>query len=79
MTKELKSKLSDELNNEFSKKVSMEDVKTLLENDLSKIEMKREINNIKNDINENHEYIKRITSDYASKIDLEKLNNNLEM
>lgn len=56
MTKELKSKLSkDELNNEISKKVSIEDVKTLLENDLTKMEMKREINNIKNDINENHE------------------------
>lgn len=80
MTKELKSKLTkDELNNEFSKKASLEDVKTLIENDLSKIELKREYSNLKSDINENHEYIKRITSDYASKLDIEKLNNHLDM
>lgn len=80
MTKELKSKLTkDEFNNEFSKKASLEDVKTLIENDLSKIELKREYSNLKSDINENHEYIKRITSDYASKLDIEKLNNHLDM
>lgn len=80
LQKELKHKVCyDDLNVELSKKVSLEDVKSLLDNDLSKIEFKKDINNLKIDLEENHQYIKRITSDYASKIDIEKINNQFEL
>lgn len=45
----------DELNVEMSKKVSIDDVKSFIDNDLSKIEFKREVNNLKTDLEENHQ------------------------